>query len=149
MSDADQGPLQCILKLHCRTLVGGGGSGAEFLHNSSPCKAGKPTTEKAAAHSSLTLSSLTLRGAVPSLPLALSRALFLGFPPRPPPPPTHTSSCAQSEHTVRGQPGLCREEQRGPFERQVLRVNHILSAEALGQFCCGKKRECERDCTVS
>ena len=81
MSDADQGPLQCNLKLHCRTLVGGGGSGAEFLHNSSPCKAGKPTTEKAAAHSSLTLSSLTLRGAVPSLPLGLSRATHIQSPP--------------------------------------------------------------------
>lgn len=60
-------------------------------------------------------------------------------------PAPNTSSCVQSEHTVRGQPGLCRGEQRGPFERQVLRVNHILSSEALGQFCCGKKKECERD----
>lgn len=85
----------------------------------------------------------TLRGSVPSSRLALSRALFLGSPPSRLAP--NSSPCVQSEHTVGGQPRLCRGEQRGPFERQMLRVNHIPSSEALGQFCCGKKRECERD----
>ena len=48
----------------------------------------------------------TLGEAVPSSPLAPSRALFLGFTPSP-------QSFVQSEHTVKGHPGLCRSEQRG------------------------------------
>ena len=45
------GSLAVYLEAALKNFGGGGCSGAEFLDNSSPCKAGKPTTEKAAAHS--------------------------------------------------------------------------------------------------